>query len=77
MYFNGLYKGQNRKLVSVNKRIASMNPYETDTTGTLVDTAPLFASVWLALFYVLKKTFNERRLAVSAKAETPPLMKGK
>ena len=54
-----------------------MNPYETDTTGTLVDTAPLFASVWLALFYVLKKTFNERRLAVSAKAETPPLMKGK
>jgi len=41
-----------------------MNHYKTDTHRTLVDSTPLFASVWLALFYVLRKTFNERRLVV-------------
>jgi hypothetical protein len=40
-----------------------MNQYETDNNGTLVDPTPLFASVWLALFYVLRKSFTERRLA--------------
>ena len=44
-----------------------MNPYETDTNGTLVDDAPLFASVWLALFYVLRKNFNQRRLAANVR----------
>ena len=48
-----------------------MNPYESNTTGTLVNTAPLFASVWLALFYVLKKNYTEHRLAVAAKTKTP------
>ena len=54
-----------------------MNPYESNTTGTLVNSAPLFASVWLALFYVLKKNFNERRIAVSADAENLSQMKEK
>jgi hypothetical protein len=45
-----------------------MNHFETDTNGTLVNTAPLFASVWLALFYVLRRSFNERRLAATTNA---------
>ena len=51
-----------------------MKTYESNTTGTLVNTSPLFASVWLALFYVLKKNFNEHR---SAEAENLPRMKEK
>jgi hypothetical protein len=43
-----------------------MNPYETDTNSAMVN-APLFASVWLALFYMLRKQFNERRLAASVR----------
>ena len=54
-----------------------MNPYESNTTGTLANSAPLFASVWLALFYVLKKNFNERRIAVSAEAKNLSRMKEK
>ena len=41
-----------------------MNRVEHDTNGTLVNTTPLFASSLLALFYVLRKNFNERRLPV-------------
>ena len=40
-----------------------MNSYETDTNGALANPAPLFASVWLALFHVLRKNYNERCLA--------------
>jgi len=72
-----LYYARSRKQVSVNKRIVHMNPYESNTTGPLVNSAPLFASVWLALFYVLKKNFNERRSAVSAEAENLSRMKEK
>ena len=39
-----------------------MNAYDTDTNAMLIDATPLFASVWLALFYILRKNFNERRL---------------
>jgi hypothetical protein len=46
-----------------------MNPYETSTSESMVSSAPIFASVWLALFYMLKKNFNERRLAVSEETE--------
>ena len=46
-----------------------MSPYKTDTNGTLADAEPLFSSVWLALFYILRKNFNERRLEASAEAE--------
>ena len=42
-----------------------MNRYETDTNGALVNTAPLFASVWLALFFRLRENYYERRLAAS------------
>ena len=38
-----------------------MNNYETDTNGALVNTTPLFASVWLALFYVVRKSITDRR----------------
>ena len=42
-----------------------MNHIEPDTNGALVNTTPLFASVWLALFYVVRTNINERRLAAS------------
>ena len=38
-----------------------MNHYDTNSDGALVNTAPLFASSWLALFYVLRETLIERR----------------
>jgi hypothetical protein len=41
-----------------------MNQFEHDTNGALVESTPLFASNLLALFYVLRKNFNERRLPV-------------
>lgn len=46
-----------------------MNRYKTDTNGALVATTPLFASVWLALFKVLRKIFNERRLSVAVNTQ--------
>ena len=46
-----------------------MNRYKTDTDGAMVAAAPLFASVWLALFYVLRKNFNERRVAAAANTD--------
>ena len=45
-----------------------MNHYETDTNGALINTTPLFASVWLALFYTVRKNINERRLAAAENA---------
>ena len=43
-----------------------MNRYETNTDGALVNTTPLFASVWLALFFTLRENYYERRLAAAA-----------
>jgi hypothetical protein len=43
-----------------------MNHYKTNTNGALVTPAPLFASVWLALFHVLRKNYNERNHAETA-----------
>ncbi len=39
-----------------------MNQVEQETNGALLDAIPLFASNLLALFYVLRKNFNERRV---------------
>ena len=41
-----------------------MNQFESNTSSALVETIPLFASVWVALYYVLRRNFQERRLAV-------------
>ena len=46
-----------------------MNQFETNTSGALVETIPLFASVWVALYYVLRRNFQERRLAATANVE--------
>jgi hypothetical protein len=43
----------------------NMNQIEPSTSGTLVNTTPLFASVWLALFYVVRNNISERRLAAT------------
>jgi hypothetical protein len=38
-----------------------MNRYKTESNGAVVNPIPLFSSSWLALFYLLRKNFNERR----------------
>lgn len=38
-----------------------MNGYKTDSNGAMANPIPLFASSWLALFYLLRKNFSERR----------------
>jgi len=40
-----------------------MNQFEPEANGALVNSTPLFASSLLALFYVLRKNFTERRMA--------------
>jgi hypothetical protein len=54
-----------------------MNRYETDTRGALVNTTPLFASVWLALFCTLRANYYERRLAVAADTDRTPAVDSK
>lgn len=40
-----------------------MNQFESNTSSALVETIPLFASVWMALYYLLRRSLQERRLA--------------
>ena len=54
-----------------------MNRYETNTNGAQVNTAPLFASVWLALFFTLRENYNERRLAATADTDRTRATDGK
>lgn len=54
-----------------------MNRFKSDSNGSLVNTTPLFASVWLALFHVVRKNINERRVAVAAKTKSPQSMRKK
>jgi hypothetical protein len=51
-----------------------MNHYKADTEVSLVDTKPLFASVWLALYNQLRKNYVERRLAIAASKENSHFM---
>jgi len=46
-----------------------MNQIESNTSSALVETIPLFASVWMALYYVLRRNFQERRLAAIESTE--------
>ena len=47
-----------------------MNQFEHEPNGALLSTTPLFASSLLALFYVLRDNFIDRRQA-SKPAEEP------
>jgi hypothetical protein len=38
-----------------------MEPYKTETDSAIGDAAPLFASVWLALFNELRKSYAAQR----------------
>lgn len=38
-----------------------MSEYQTDNKDAIVNAAPLFASSWLALFYLLRENYIERR----------------
>lgn len=40
-----------------------MNRFEHDTNDAPADVIPLFTSSLMALFHVLRKNFNERRIA--------------
>lgn len=42
-----------------------MNHYKADTNAAGTTAEPLFASVWLALYYGLRKNYNERRIEKS------------
>ena len=46
-----------------------MNQFDSNTNQALVNTIPLFASVWMALYYVLRRNFQERRLAAIERFE--------
>ena len=46
-----------------------MNQFESNTSSALVETIPLFASVWMALYYLLRRNFQERRLAATESSE--------
>ena len=54
-----------------------MNQYETNNSGALVNTTPLFASVWMALFYVVRKNYTERRLSATTGTDRSPQMEEK
>jgi hypothetical protein len=45
-----------------------MNQIETNAGSALVETIPLFASVWVALYYVLRRSLQERRIAATIDA---------
>lgn len=38
-----------------------MSEYHTDKKHAMTNAAPLFASSWLALFYLLRENYIERR----------------
>jgi len=40
-----------------------MNQFDHETNGALIEATPLFASSLMALFYVLRKNIQERRLS--------------
>ena len=52
-----------------------MNHYKPEPNVSLVDSTPLFASVWLALYNQLRKNYVERRLAIAASKENSHLTK--
>ena len=47
-----------------------MNHYKSESHGAMTTAEPLFASVWLALFYELRKTYSERRSVNSVAQES-------
>jgi len=51
---------ENRSDKTIEPEI-NMNQYDTNSEVALVDPVPLFASSWLALFSILRESFNERR----------------
>jgi len=43
-----------------------MNHYHSNADGTMADAMPMFASIWLALFYVLRKNYYDHRASVES-----------
>ena len=54
-----------------------MKQFEIKTSAPMVNSAPLFASVWLALYYEIRKSFTERRLATATNMESSPAVEKK
>ena len=59
-----MYMMENRSDLTTG--LIKMNHYKTETNRAPVNTTPLFASVWLALFFTLRENYHERRLATTA-----------
>jgi hypothetical protein len=53
----------------MNHGIVKMKNSETGSDGILVQPRPLFASTWMALFYMLRKNYNERHFVGPENAE--------
>ncbi len=66
---DGLYYKHGKNCSDLTKGLQDMNQYETNSTGALVNTTPLFASVWMALFYVVRKNYTERRLSATTSTD--------
>ncbi len=49
--------------------IQTMSRYKTNTDATLVESAPIFASVWLAFFYVIRDNFFRQQTPAEQEAE--------
>jgi hypothetical protein len=54
-----------------------MSSYESNSNTAMVETMPLFASSWLALFYMLRKNYTERRAINEQSDETQSNMEDK
>jgi len=52
-----------------------MNQFKTRNNEISVKTEPLFASTWLALFKVLRKSYNERRHVNAVSTESSTALK--
>jgi hypothetical protein len=59
-------------VVNPDKKVCNkMSHSKTKTEGTPVPHAPLFASVWLALFSQLRKNYNERQSQLDTNTKRP------
>ncbi len=54
-----------------------MSSYKSNANASMVESMPLFASSWMALFYVLRKNYSERKAANGRSDENDSRMESK
>lgn len=57
--------------------IQIMSSYKSNANASMVESMPLFASSWMALFYVLRKNYSERKAANGRSDENDSRMESK